>query len=80
MFDLAIFALSMRLLAVTVFAKVRPRNILSGCPDRFIKFFVTEHFTLGQMHRLKEFGSDHFPIMATLCYHPSRSDENHKRG
>jgi endonuclease/exonuclease/phosphatase (EEP) superfamily protein YafD len=38
--------------------------------------FVTEHFTLGQMQRLKEFGSDHFPILATLCYHPSRSDEN----
>jgi endonuclease/exonuclease/phosphatase (EEP) superfamily protein YafD len=38
--------------------------------------FVTEHFTLGQMQRLKEFGSDHFPILATLCYQPSRSDEN----
>lgn len=40
--------------------------------------FVTEHFTLRHMERLKGFGSDHFPIMATLCYQPSRSDENDK--
>lgn len=40
--------------------------------------FVTEHFTLGRMQRLKGFGSDHFPILATLCCRPSRSDENVK--
>lgn len=40
--------------------------------------FVTEHFTLGRMQRLKGFGSDHFPILATLCCRPSRSDENDK--
>lgn len=38
--------------------------------------FVTEHFTLRSMQRLKGFGSDHFPILATLCCRPSRRDEN----
>ncbi|MBL4611560.1 MAG: endonuclease/exonuclease/phosphatase family protein [Pseudomonas sp.] len=38
--------------------------------------FVTEHFTLRRMQRLKGYGSDHFPILATLCCRPSRSDEN----
>lgn len=38
--------------------------------------FVTEHFTLVRMQRLADFGSDHFPILATLCYRPSRKDEN----
>ncbi|MCA1771967.1 MAG: endonuclease/exonuclease/phosphatase family protein [Halomonas sp.] len=38
--------------------------------------FVSEHFTLGNMHRLKGFGSDHFPILATLCYRPDRKDEH----
>ncbi|QEA40298.1 endonuclease [Pistricoccus aurantiacus] len=37
--------------------------------------FVSEHFTLTRMQRLKEIGSDHFPILATLCFQPSRSDE-----
>ncbi len=40
--------------------------------------FVTEHFTLLRMERLQAFGSDHFPILATLCHRPSRSDENDK--
>lgn len=38
--------------------------------------FVTEHFTLVSMQRLEAFGSDHFPILATFCYRPSRKDEN----
>lgn len=38
--------------------------------------FVSEHFTLGNMRRLKGFGSDHFPILATLCYRPARKDEH----
>ncbi|GAB2714852.1 endonuclease/exonuclease/phosphatase family protein [Halomonas garicola] len=38
--------------------------------------FVSEHFTLTAMRRLKSIGSDHFPIMATLCLQPSRTDEN----
>ncbi|SDU01253.1 endonuclease/exonuclease/phosphatase family protein [Halopseudomonas salegens] len=38
--------------------------------------FTTEHFTLSRMHRLKDFGSDHFPIIATLCYRPSRATEH----
>ncbi len=37
--------------------------------------FVTEHFTLVGMKRLEYFGSDHFPMLATFCYRPSRSDE-----
>lgn len=38
--------------------------------------FVSEHFMLGRMCRLKGFGSDHFPILATLCYRPARKDEH----
>ncbi|MDN3554870.1 endonuclease/exonuclease/phosphatase family protein [Halomonas maura] len=38
--------------------------------------FVSEHFTLRRMERLPDFGSDHFPILATLCYRPSRADEH----
>ncbi|KPQ26666.1 MULTISPECIES: endonuclease/exonuclease/phosphatase family protein [unclassified Halomonas] len=38
--------------------------------------FVSEHFMLGNMRRLKGFGSDHFPILATLCYRPARKDEH----
>lgn len=38
--------------------------------------FISEHFTLVRMHRLEAFGSDHFPILATLCYRPARADEN----
>nr|WP_295708796.1 endonuclease/exonuclease/phosphatase family protein [uncultured Halomonas sp.] len=37
--------------------------------------FVTEHFTLVGMKRLDYYGSDHFPILATFCYRPSRKDE-----
>ncbi|GHB10768.1 endonuclease/exonuclease/phosphatase family protein [Salinicola rhizosphaerae] len=38
--------------------------------------FVTEHFTLVNMQRLSEVGSDHFPILVTLCHNPARADEN----
>lgn len=38
--------------------------------------FTTEHFTLGDIKRLAPFGSDHFPILVTLCFRPSRSDEH----
>ena len=38
--------------------------------------FITEHFTLRRLRRLRAFGSDHFPILATLCYRPSRKDEH----
>ncbi len=38
--------------------------------------FVSEHFTLVAMSRLPAFGSDHFPILATLCLRPSRADEH----
>ena len=38
--------------------------------------FVTEHFTLVGMQRLSYFGSDHYPILATFCYRPSRKDEH----
>lgn len=38
--------------------------------------FISEHFTLVNMQRLAAFGSDHFPILATLCYRPARADEN----
>jgi hypothetical protein len=27
------------------------------------------------MQRLKYFGSDHFPMLATFCYRPSRKNE-----
>lgn len=38
--------------------------------------FVSEHFTLDSMQRLDAFGSDHFPILATLSYRPSRQNEH----
>ncbi|QTP54877.1 endonuclease [Billgrantia sulfidoxydans] len=38
--------------------------------------FTSEHFTLKRLERLPGFGSDHFPILATLCFRPSRSDEH----
>ncbi|MBN8414292.1 endonuclease/exonuclease/phosphatase family protein [Halomonas denitrificans] len=38
--------------------------------------FVSEHFTLAHMERLPAFGSDHFPILARLCYRPARADEH----
>ena len=40
--------------------------------------FISEHFTLKALKRLPGFGSDHFPILATLCLRPSRSDEHEK--
>lgn len=40
--------------------------------------FATEHFSLGSMERLEKYGSDHFPILATLCYSPERKDEQEK--
>lgn len=40
--------------------------------------FASEHFTLGYIERLEKFGSDHFPILATLCYTPEREDEQEK--
>ncbi|WP_328185312.1 endonuclease/exonuclease/phosphatase family protein [Marinobacter sp. OP 3.4] len=38
--------------------------------------FTSEHFTVGHIERLDYFGSDHFPILVTLCYRPSRADEH----
>ncbi|WP_110677424.1 MULTISPECIES: endonuclease/exonuclease/phosphatase family protein [Salinicola] len=38
--------------------------------------FVSEQFTLVAMRRLKEIGSDHFPMLVTLRHDPSRADEN----
>ncbi|QFU01420.1 hypothetical protein FIU83_07175 [Halomonas sp. THAF5a] len=38
--------------------------------------FTTEHFTLKAMRRLPHIGSDHFPMLATLCYRPTRADEH----
>lgn len=38
--------------------------------------FVTEHFTLIEMQRLEAFGSDHFPILASFSYRPSRRHEH----
>jgi endonuclease/exonuclease/phosphatase (EEP) superfamily protein YafD len=38
--------------------------------------FTTEHFTLGNIERLSAFGSDHFPILATLCFRPSIANEH----
>lgn len=38
--------------------------------------FTSEHFTVGRIERLDYFGSDHFPILVTLCYRPSRADEH----
>ncbi|MFQ3789715.1 endonuclease/exonuclease/phosphatase family protein [Halomonas sp. A29] len=38
--------------------------------------FTSEHFTLKELKRLPYFGSDHFPILASLCFRPSRRDEH----
>lgn len=38
--------------------------------------FTSEHFTLKAMRRLPHIGSDHFPLLTTLCYRPSRADEH----
>lgn len=40
--------------------------------------FASEHFTLGGIERLSKYGSDHFPILATLCYSPEHKDEQEK--
>lgn len=38
--------------------------------------FSSEHFTLARLRRLPHIGSDHFPMLVTLCYRPSRADEH----
>lgn len=38
--------------------------------------FTSEHFMVRQIERLHYFGSDHFPMLITLCYQPSRTDEH----
>ncbi|MDY7115803.1 endonuclease/exonuclease/phosphatase family protein [Halomonas sp. SSL-5] len=38
--------------------------------------FTSEHFTLKSMQRLPHIGSDHFPMLVTLCYRPARADEH----
>ncbi|MFO7647084.1 MULTISPECIES: endonuclease/exonuclease/phosphatase family protein [Halomonas] len=38
--------------------------------------FSSEHFTLAGLRRLPHIGSDHFPMLVTLCYRPSRADEH----
>ncbi|MGR2737267.1 endonuclease/exonuclease/phosphatase family protein [Billgrantia sp. Q4P2] len=38
--------------------------------------FTSEHFTLKALRVLPGFGSDHFPILASLCFRPSRSTEH----
>lgn len=38
--------------------------------------FTSEHFTVSNIRRLGYFGSDHFPILVTLCYRPSRANEH----
>lgn len=40
--------------------------------------FASEHFSLGCIERLAGYGSDHFPILATLCYSPDKRDEQEK--
>ena len=40
--------------------------------------FVTRHFKLCEIKRLKQFGSDHFPIMATLSYTPDEASDHEK--
>jgi endonuclease/exonuclease/phosphatase (EEP) superfamily protein YafD len=38
--------------------------------------FTSEHFTVQKIRRLAYFGSDHFPMLVTLCYRPARADEH----
>ncbi len=38
--------------------------------------FTSKHFTVGEIRRLEYFGSDHFPILVTLCYRPARAEEH----
>lgn len=40
--------------------------------------FLTTHFTLKGIKRLTFFGSDHFPILATVCYNPAHAPEHDK--
>ncbi len=40
--------------------------------------FLTPHFTLKSIKRLRFFGSDHFPIFATVCYNPAHAAEHDK--
>lgn len=34
--------------------------------------FHSEHFTVSELRRLPEFGSDHFPLLVELCFQPQR--------
>ncbi|PRY63908.1 endonuclease/exonuclease/phosphatase (EEP) superfamily protein YafD [Vreelandella songnenensis] len=56
-----------------MFSTFHAKNPLLRWPLDHI--FVTSHFTLVNMQRLEAFGSDHFPILASFCYRPSREDE-----
>ncbi|MEQ5801792.1 endonuclease/exonuclease/phosphatase family protein [Halomonas sp. H10-9-1] len=38
--------------------------------------FTSEHFTLEAMRSLPHIGSDHFPILTTVCFRPARADEH----
>ncbi|MGP9798130.1 endonuclease/exonuclease/phosphatase family protein [Halomonas sp. 86] len=59
-----------------MFSTFHAKNPLLRWPLDHI--FVTNHFTLVNMQRLDAFGSDHFPILATLCYQPSRQNEQER--
>ncbi|WP_018917229.1 endonuclease/exonuclease/phosphatase family protein [Vreelandella zhanjiangensis] len=59
-----------------MFSTFHAKNRLLRWPLDHI--FVTNHFTLVNMQRLGAFGSDHFPILATFCYQPSRQAEQEK--
>jgi endonuclease/exonuclease/phosphatase (EEP) superfamily protein YafD len=37
--------------------------------------FFSEHFLLARLERLAHVGSDHFPILITLCRHASAEDK-----
>lgn len=37
--------------------------------------FHSEHFTVSELRRLPDFGSDHFPLLVELCYQPKRGDD-----
>lgn len=37
--------------------------------------FVSDHFRLIELQRLPNIGSDHFPMLATLDYHPTNASE-----
>ncbi|WP_417421986.1 endonuclease/exonuclease/phosphatase family protein [Halomonas sp.] len=59
-----------------MFSTFHAKNRLLRWPLDHI--FVTNHFTLVNMQRLGAFGSDHFPILATFCYQPTRQVEQEK--